>query len=49
MSALVVGLSYRTAPVALLERIAVASDEVAEVADKLLGSPHVGEAAVLST
>ncbi|MGH3729070.1 MAG: glutamyl-tRNA reductase [Micromonosporaceae bacterium] len=49
MSALVVGLSHRTAPVSVLERIVVASDEVTSVTDRLLGSPHVGEAVVLSS
>ena len=49
MNALVVGLSYRTAPVALLERIAVAPQQVPDLTERLLASPYVGEAVVLST
>ncbi|MGH3715593.1 MAG: glutamyl-tRNA reductase, partial [Micromonosporaceae bacterium] len=49
MNALVVGLSYRTAPMALLEKLAMPADEVSELAEKLLAGPHVGEAMVLST
>jgi glutamyl-tRNA reductase len=49
MNALVVGLSYRTAPVPLLERIAVPPEQVPELTERLLSSPYVGEAVVLST
>ncbi|MGH3735478.1 MAG: glutamyl-tRNA reductase [Micromonosporaceae bacterium] len=49
MNALVVGLSYRTAPVSLLERIAVSPADVAPVTERLLASPHVTEAMLLST
>lgn len=49
MNALVVGLSYRTAPVALLERIAVGADAAGEVTDRLLASQHIGETMLLST
>jgi glutamyl-tRNA reductase len=46
---LVVGASYRTAPVAILERLAVPADDVARVLERLLGQSYVGEAVVLST
>jgi glutamyl-tRNA reductase len=49
MNALVVGLSYRTAPVSVLERVALAPDEVPVVTGKLLASRHVAEVMVLST
>lgn len=49
MNLLVVGTSYRTAPVALLERLAVAQPELSEVLARLLAQAYVGEAVVLST
>ncbi|HEX6075293.1 MAG TPA: glutamyl-tRNA reductase [Micromonosporaceae bacterium] len=49
MNALVVGLSYRTAPVSLLECVALAPDEVPVLTRRLLGSRYVSEAVVLST
>ena len=49
MSVLVVGLSHRTAPVDLLERVALSSDAVAKLLDDLAAGEHVGEAMVLST
>jgi len=49
MSLLVVGLSYRTAPVGLLERASVAPEDLAKVLYELLGGEHVSEALVLST
>jgi glutamyl-tRNA reductase len=49
MSLLVVGLSYRTAPVTLLEQATVSSDELPKVLRELLGGQHVSEAMVLST
>jgi len=47
MNLLVVGLSYRTAPVALLERIAAVAP--VDVHPRLLAQPYVGEAVLLST
>ncbi len=44
-----VGLSYRSAPVPLLERLAVAADEVTKVLHELRQAPHVAESLVLST
>jgi len=49
MSVVVVGLSHRSAPVSLLERAAVAPDEVAASASAAASRPHVAEAMVLST
>jgi glutamyl-tRNA reductase len=49
MSLLVVGLSHRTAPVSLLERLAVSADELPAMLDELLRGDHVSEVLVLST
>ncbi len=49
MSVLVVGLSHRTAPVVLLERAALAADDVPKVLGELLATTQVDEAMVLST
>ena len=49
MSVLLVGLSHRTAPVSLLERLAIAPDEVPDVLSDLLEGEHVREALILST
>jgi glutamyl-tRNA reductase len=49
MSLLVVGLSHRTAPVSLLERAAVGSDQLPAVLHELLRGDHVSEVLVLST
>src|SRR6266550_8887306 len=49
MSLLVVGLSYRTAPVPLLEHATVSPEELPKILHELLGSEHVSEALVLST
>lgn len=49
MSVLVVGLSHRSAPVALLERAAVAGDDLVKLLHAVHDSPHVAEAAIVST
>ena len=49
MSVLVVGLSHRTAPVDLLERVAIGSDDVPKALTELQAGLHVVESAVLST
>jgi glutamyl-tRNA reductase len=49
MSVLVVGLSHRTAPVPVLERVTVAEPDLGKVLDELLRSPSVSEAMLLST
>jgi glutamyl-tRNA reductase len=49
MSLLVVGVSLRTAPTDLLERLAVASSDTPGLLRALLARPHVGAAVLLST
>jgi glutamyl-tRNA reductase len=49
VTVLVVGLSHRSAPVALLERAAVTADEVAAFAAETASAEHVAEAVVVST
>ncbi|MBV9315283.1 MAG: glutamyl-tRNA reductase [Pseudonocardia sp.] len=49
MSVLVVGLSHRSAPVEVLERAAVASEDVPKLLDELCRGGRVGEAVLLST
>ncbi|MFY1696169.1 MULTISPECIES: glutamyl-tRNA reductase [unclassified Solwaraspora] len=49
MNLLVVGASYRTTPVATLERLAVAPAEVPATLRRLLAQPYVDAAVVLST
>lgn len=49
MNILVVGVSHRTAPVELLERLAVGADQVPVLTQRLLTQPYLGESVVLST
>jgi glutamyl-tRNA reductase len=49
MSLLAVGVSHRTAPVALLEQFAMGADDRAKALHDLVGSDHVSEALVLAT
>ncbi|MCP2261722.1 glutamyl-tRNA reductase [Streptoalloteichus tenebrarius] len=49
MSLLAVGMSHRTAPVRVLERVAVSGGEVGKLLGELLDCPNVGEAVLLST
>jgi glutamyl-tRNA reductase len=49
MSVVVVGLSFRSAPVALLERASVGPDDLAGFAAAAVANPHVAEAVVVST
>ena len=49
MSALVVGISHRSAPIALLERVAVDADGAAKLVEDVLATPHVSEATVVAT
>ena len=44
MNLLVVGVSHRTAPVDLLERLTVAREETPGLLRRLVSSPYVGEA-----
>ena len=45
----VVGLNHKTAPIALLERLAIGSDDLPKALHQLEGYEHVLEGAVLST
>jgi glutamyl-tRNA reductase len=49
MSVLVVGVSHRTAPVSVLERLALTGDEVGKLVADVLESEHVVEATALAT
>ncbi len=49
MSVLVIGLSHRSAPVEVLERLAVAPADVPKLLEELLDGTHVDEAVLLST
>lgn len=49
MTVLVVGISHRTAPVSLLDRIALVEDQAQALAIDLLASAHVAEAMVVAT
>ncbi|BBG04847.1 MULTISPECIES: glutamyl-tRNA reductase [Pseudonocardia] len=49
MSVLVVGLSHRSAPVEVLERLAVAPGDVPKLLEEMLDRAHVEEAVLLST
>ncbi len=49
MSVLVVGISHRSAPVSLLERVAVDADGATKLARDVAAGDHVAEAAVIAT
>ncbi|HTW19818.1 MAG TPA: glutamyl-tRNA reductase [Mycobacteriales bacterium] len=49
MSLLAIGLSHRSAPVDLLERVVIDTDSIAKLLADLVGSEHVDEALVLAT
>ncbi|HVT20373.1 MAG TPA: glutamyl-tRNA reductase [Mycobacteriales bacterium] len=49
MSLLAVGLSHRSTPVELLERVALADDALSKLLHDLVGSEHIEEALVLAT
>jgi glutamyl-tRNA reductase len=49
MSVLVVGLSHRTAPVPVLERMSVSSVDLVKLLDELRGTDSISEVLVLST
>ncbi len=49
MSLLAVGISHRTAPVALLEQVAMTTDDKVKALHELVGSDHVSEVLVLAT
>ncbi|WP_127784063.1 glutamyl-tRNA reductase [Rhodococcus sp. X156] len=49
MSVLLVGMSHRSAPVTMLERVAVTDGERPKLLEGLLRSPHISEALLVST
>ncbi len=49
MSLLAVGLSHRSTPVELLERMSLDADALAKLLHDLVGAEHIGEALVLAT
>jgi glutamyl-tRNA reductase len=49
MNLLVVGVSHRTAPVELLERLTVSDEQTPALLRRLVSSPYIGEAVVVST
>jgi glutamyl-tRNA reductase len=49
MTILVVGISHRSAPISLLERLAVDGDGAIKLTEDVLANPHVSEAAVVAT
>jgi glutamyl-tRNA reductase len=49
MTALVVGISHRSAPIALLEQLAVDTDGATKLIEDVLANPHVSEATVVAT
>ena len=49
MDLIVVGLSHRTAPIGLRERLAFPQEELAEDLRDFAGLPGVGEAVIVST
>ncbi len=49
MNLLVVGVSHHNAPVELLERLSVSREQTAVLLERLVGTPYVSEAVVLST
>ncbi|WP_406072981.1 glutamyl-tRNA reductase [Micromonospora sp. NBC_01638] len=49
MKLLVVGASYRTAPVAMLEQLAVPPADLTRTLDRLVAQPYVAEAVIVST
>ncbi|EOM77202.1 glutamyl-tRNA reductase [Rhodococcus rhodnii] len=49
MSVLLVGISHRTAPVPVLERVAIADSDRPKLTDRLLDSEHISEAMIVST
>ena len=49
MSLLVVGLSHRSAPVEVLERVTVATEDGPKLLDEMQRAEHVSEVVLLST
>ncbi len=49
MTVLVVGISHRSAPIPLLEKLAVDTDGATKLVEDVLANPHVSEATVVAT
>ena len=49
MTVLVVGISHRSAPITLLEQLAIDRDGTTKLVEDVLANPHVTEAAALVT
>src|SRR6478752_3544550 len=49
MTVLVVGISHRSAPIPLLEKLAVDTDGATKLIEDVLANPHVSEATVVAT
>ncbi|MDN2502717.1 glutamyl-tRNA reductase, partial [Nocardia nova] len=49
MSVLLVGISHRSAPVAVLEKVAVTEEDRPKLTDRMLASQHISEAMIVST
>jgi glutamyl-tRNA reductase len=49
VTALVVGISHRSSPIALLEQVAVDTDGATKLIESTLANPHVSEATVVAT
>ncbi|MFF0545659.1 glutamyl-tRNA reductase [Nocardia thailandica] len=49
MSVLLVGISHRSAPVSVLEKVAISESDRPKLIDRLLTSSHVSEAMIVST
>ncbi|OOL30685.1 glutamyl-tRNA reductase, partial [Rhodococcus rhodochrous] len=49
MSVLLVGVSHRTAPVSVLEKVAVTDTDRPKLTDKMMASDHISEAMIVST
>ncbi|KAA8889910.1 glutamyl-tRNA reductase [Nocardia colli] len=49
MSVLLVGISHRSAPVSVLEKVAIADADRPKLIDRMLTSSHVSEAMIVST
>ncbi|MBF6357519.1 glutamyl-tRNA reductase [Nocardia higoensis] len=49
MSVLLVGVSHRSAPVSVLEKVAITDDDRPKLIDTMLASSHISEAMIVST
>ncbi|WP_280406806.1 glutamyl-tRNA reductase [Nocardia carnea] len=49
MSVLLVGISHRSAPVAMLEKVAITDADRPKLIDRMLASSHISEAMIVST